>query len=388
MKLKSQPDDFLVEELTDVVAGDVGSFAFYRLEKSGWSTPDALAAVRRRWQIDLRRLSYGGLKGRHARTVQYLSIHNGPKRDLTHHTVTLTYLGQITSPYTSNEIRANRFRVVLRGLSVQRREQNEARIASTAAQGVPNYFDDQRFGSVSGPGSEFIAAHLVRGDFEGALKLALTAPYEHDRAEQKREKQTLRQHWGEWDRLKAELPRSHARSLVDYLRQHPGDFRGTVARLRPELRGLYLSAYQSHLWNRVLARWLQTHVPQEALHPVKLRLGAVPFHHELPPDAFATFSSLMLPLPTSRWKPEPDDDRLALVESVLAEEGISLREMQIKGVRELFFSRGDRPALCLPYNLTHEWGEDERNRGKLSLTLSFDLPRGSYATLIVKAVTS
>ena len=49
MKVKQQPDDFLVEELTDVVPG-VGPFAFYRLEKSGWSTPDALAAIRRRAQ--------------------------------------------------------------------------------------------------------------------------------------------------------------------------------------------------------------------------------------------------------------------------------------------------------------------------------------------------
>lgn len=388
MKLKQQPDDFLVEELTDVVPGGVGPFAFYRLDKSGWSTPDALAAVRRRWQIDLRRLSYGGLKDRHARTTQYLTIHNGPKRGLSHHTVTLTYLGQLAGPYTSDEIRANRFRVTLRGLSAERRPQNEARLAEISSQGVPNYFDDQRFGSVSGPGGEFVAARLVRGEFEEALKLALTAPYEHDRAEQKREKQTLRQHWGDWERLKKDLPRSHARSLVDYLRQHPGDFRGAVARLRPELRGLYLSAYQSHLWNRVLARWLTTHAPAEALRPVKLRLGPVPFHHGLPADAVTTLSALHLPLPTSRWKPQPDDERLPLVESVLSEEGLTLRDLQIKGIRELFFSRGDRAALCLPDDLSHEWGDDERNAGKSRLVLSFDLPRGSYATLIVKAVTS
>src|SRR5262245_24487589 len=287
MKLRQQPEDFFVEELTDVAAGEAGPFAFYRLSKSGWATPDALAAVRRRWKIDVRRLSYGGLKDRHAHTIQYLSIHAGPRRDLTHHTITLSYLGQVLAPYTSADIRANRFRIVLRGLSADRRDRNEMRLAEVAAQGVPNYFDDQRFGSVSGPGGEFIAAHLVRGRFEEALKLALTAPYEHDRSEQKREKQTLRQHWGDWERLKGELPRSHARSLVDYLRQHPGDFRGAVARLRPELRGLYLSAYQSHLWNRILSSWLSTHAPAESLRQVKLRLGPVPFHHDLPADRFA-----------------------------------------------------------------------------------------------------
>ncbi len=129
-----------------------------------------------------------------------------------------------------------------------------------AREGVPNYFDDQRFGSVAGEGGEFIARLLVRGRFEDALRLALAAPYEFDRAAQKEEKRLLAAHWGDWARLKDVLPRGHARSLVDYLRVHPGDFRGAVARLRPELRGLYLSAYQSHLWNRMLAHWL-THAP-------------------------------------------------------------------------------------------------------------------------------
>jgi len=60
--------------------------------------------------------------------------------------------------------------------------------------------------------------------------------------------------------------------------------------------------------------------------------------------------------------------------------------MQVKGVRELFFSRGDRAALCLPRGLAHEFAADDAHPGRLKLTLAFDLPRGCYATLIVKAV--
>src|SRR5271156_3055255 len=157
MKVKQEPDDFQVEELTDVAPATDGPFAFYCLAKSGWATPDALAAVRRRWKIDLRRMSYGGLKDRHARTVQYLSIHNGPRRDLTHHDVHVRYLGQIGSPYTSTDIRGNRFRITVRALNGQVRAEAEKRLAEVAAQGAPNYFDDQRFGSVEGAEGEFIA---------------------------------------------------------------------------------------------------------------------------------------------------------------------------------------------------------------------------------------
>src|SRR5262249_7068863 len=64
----------------------------------------------------LRRLSYGGLKDRHASTLQYLSIFRGPQRNLTHHQIRLEYLGQRPAPYTSQDIRANRFRITLRDL--------------------------------------------------------------------------------------------------------------------------------------------------------------------------------------------------------------------------------------------------------------------------------
>src|SRR5262245_19716120 len=99
MKLEQRPDDFRVEELSSVTPGDTGPFSFYRLEKRGWTTPDALSALRRRWKIDHRRLSYGGLKDRHAHTIQYLTIHNGPERNLTHGTFEVTYLGRVNEPF-------------------------------------------------------------------------------------------------------------------------------------------------------------------------------------------------------------------------------------------------------------------------------------------------
>jgi tRNA pseudouridine13 synthase len=387
MKLKEHPDDFRVEEVTDVLPGAGGDFAFYRLEKSGWSTPDALAALRRRWRVEPRRLSHGGLKDRHAHTVQYLSVFHGPRRNLSHHTVRVEYLGQLPSAYTSRDVRCNRFRLTLRDLRPEDRPAVEGRLGQVAAQGVPNYFDDQRFGSVAGPGGDFIARRLVRGEFEEALRLALVAPYEHDRAAQKQEKKTLAEHWGDWQRCKDLLPRGHARSLVDYLRVHLGDFRGAFVRMRPELGSLYLSAYQSHLWNRTLARWLVEHCRPDQLREIHLRLGPVPVHERLAPEQLDELARLSLPLPSARWKPTPGEPVADLVVAVLAEEGLGPGDLRVRGTRELFFSRGERPGLCRPGALTWEFGEDERHRGRLRLTLAFELPRGSYATLVVKGVS-
>jgi tRNA pseudouridine13 synthase len=383
MKIKQQPEDFQVEERTDVVPGAQGPFALYRLEKSGWSTPDALAALRRRWRIEPGRISCGGLKDRHARTVQYLTIFHGPRRGLQHGGITVRYLGQVPQPYTSQDIRANRFRLTIRDLTADDVARAAGAIEEVRADGVPNYFDDQRFGSVT-PGGAFIARWLVLGRFEEALRLALTGPYEHDRAEQKQEKALLVAHWGDWALLAARLPRGHARNLVEYLLHHPGDFRGAVARLRPELRGLYLSAYQSHLWNRMLARWIETHCRSEQIVPVRLKLGVLPMWRALDDSQRQQAAALRLPLPSARLKLPPDDPHAALVQAVLAEEGLQLKQMQVKGIHKLFFSKGERAGLCLPSGLEGAAGPDELHPGRQKLQLAFELLRGSYATLIMK----
>lgn len=388
MKLKQRPDDFQVEEVTDVIPSDSGPFALYKLEKTGWSTPDALAAVRRRWGIEPRRLAYGGLKDRHAHTVQYLTIFHGPRRTLHHQAVTVSYIGQVSQPYDSHAIRCNRFRLTLRDLDDAAKKTVESRFESVRRDGVPNYFDDQRFGSVAGAGQGFVGRLLVQGRFEDALKLALTAPYEFDRGPQKREKQLLKTHWGDWAKCVEVLPRGHARSLADYLRVHPGDFKGAVVRLRPELRGLYLSVYQSYLWNRMLANWLREHCPTGHLREVELRLGPVPFPTDLDEAQRQALAALQLPLPSSRLKLDEADPLAPLVNGVMAEEKLTLHDMQVRGVRELFFSRGERAAACVPGELSAEFGPDDLHRGKHRLVLAFELPRGCYATMVVKALTA
>jgi len=386
MKVKQRPEDFQVEELTDLVPTG-GDYAIYRLEKRGWSTPDALAAVRRRWKIEPRRIAYGGLKDRHAVTVQYLTIFHGPSRQFHQQGIALDYLGQVPRAYKASDIRGNRFRVTVRDLTADQVGLARLALDGVRADGVPNYFDDQRFGSVE-PGREFIARLLVLGRFEEALQQALTAPYEHDRAEEKRQKTLLRAHWGDWAQLRQKLPRGHTQGLVEYLLRHPGDYRGGAARLRPELRGLYLSAYQSHLWNRMLARWIEGRCRPEQIVRVDAKLGPVPMWHGLDEGQRRDVAGLLLPLPSARLKLDPADPRASLVQSVLADEGLELAQMQVKGVRELFFSKGERAAWCLPAGLESAGAADDLNAEREKLTLGFELPRGSYATLVVKRIAS
>jgi tRNA pseudouridine13 synthase len=386
MKLKQRPEDFHVEELTDVEAGQAGEFAYYRLEKHGLTTPDAIAAIQRRWKLDPRRISFGGLKDRHAHTIQYLTIHRGPARNLNQDGLGLTYLGRIARPYGSEDIRANRFRITLRDLGPDGMSRIESALPELASVGVPNYFDDQRFGSVAG--TAFIAREMVLGNFETALRLALVAPYEFDRPRERREKAVLAARWGDWPAARGELPDGHARQIVGYLTQHPTDFRGACALLRPELQGLYLAAWQSHLWNRMLARWLTDHVPAGQLARLRLKAGDVVMPRSLPVERAGEWDTLIIPLPSARLKVDPQAPWASVVEAVMAQEGIPLAEMRIKGMRRPFFSKGERAAKVAVANLTSTPGDDEAHAGRRKVTLAFELPRGCYATMVVKRLTA
>ncbi|HZZ81714.1 MAG TPA: tRNA pseudouridine(13) synthase TruD [Gemmataceae bacterium] len=382
MHIKEKSEDFRVEELTSVQP-TAGDFAFYRLEKRGWTTPDALAIIRRRWKLQTRRLSIGGLKDRHAETVQYLTIYRGPQRKLTHPNLQLTYLGQVPEAYQSSNIEGNRFAITVRSMTEEQLTTALRGLEEVVDAGVPNYYDDQRFGSVNVEGA-FFAYQLLIGEFEAALHMALTAPYAFERAAQKREKSILRQNWGDWKACRQRLPGNR---IVEHLVAHPEDFRGALERLPPELRTLYLSAYQSHLWNRMLADWLRDHVPAQDLTMVRLRLGELPMAKHLSPDLLEEVRALELPLHSARTRLEDDDPRKPYFDRVLAEEEVTLEQFKLKGFRDLFFSKGERAAWCFPQNLEARSGNDEQHARKKKLTLRFDLQRGSYATLVVKRIT-
>jgi tRNA pseudouridine13 synthase len=407
MKIKERPEDFQVEELTGLRLQESGPFALYRLEKRNLNTLDALQFVRRRWKIERQRIGFGGLKDRHALTIQYFTIFHGPQRRLKQIGLRVEYLGRVAAPFSSQDIRGNRFHITFRDLSEEEIRYARQALEEVRRDGLPNYFDQQRFGSVSG--GEFVARHLVLGQFEEALRLALTAPYEFDDAANKKEKAFLRTHWGDWkkylnqirerERREGQSPErqrrgSHARHAIEHLALNPTDFHGALRYIHPEQRHLYLNAFQSYLWNRILARWLQLHLHADQLFTPGLRLGAstlshkrkdeLPFYRDLTETQRADLSSLRLPLPTARAKLDPTDPRLGLIEDVLKDEGLQLRDLKVKGLREWFFSKGERSALCIPEGLKWETSSDERHSGKQKMNLAFDLHRGSYATLLLR----
>ncbi|GAC1465839.1 MAG: tRNA pseudouridine(13) synthase TruD [Isosphaeraceae bacterium] len=386
MKLKRLVEDFKVEELPLVQGGERGRFAFYRLTKRGMGTLEAIDAICRRWNVAGRRVSYGGLKDRHAVTTQYLTILEGPQQTLRESSFEMVPVGRLDQPYGPAFFRGNRFSVVIRDLTREATTRALKAVRELPRDGLPNYFDDQRFGSVGFSGG-FVARAWLAGRHEEALKLAIAEANPSDRPGTKKEKAILLESWGRWPEAKAKLDRSHARSLVTYLVDHPADFRGAFARVRRELRSLYFSAFQSFLWNLMLGRLIEQRTRPEQRVALEFKIASLPIHRGLDEDQAEILKACRLPLPASRTVlPNEGLEREVALE-VVAEQGLAWTDLRVKHLKDVFFSKGQRPALFFPDALDHTANDDELEPGRKKIRLDFELPKGAYATLVVKRVT-
>src|SRR5262249_46873585 len=141
MKLKCRPEDFRVEELRLAPPGGdgPGRYTLYRLNKRDLGTIEAVELICRRWNLAGRRVSYAGLKDRHASTLQYLTILDGPARALIDRRFELEPAGSSNHPYTSRDLRGNRFELILRALTRDELERALEGAGAIAGCGLPNY---------------------------------------------------------------------------------------------------------------------------------------------------------------------------------------------------------------------------------------------------------
>lgn len=382
MKLKRIPEDFIVTEINSREPTS-GPFALYRLSKRSIGTLEAIQILQRSWNIAPQSCHHAGLKDRHADTQQLITIRNGPRAEFSQETFLAEYLGQTPTPIEASDIVGNEFEIVLRSLSDADVASIESRATNIGTAGYPNYFDQQRFGSL-GPSLEFIAAKWCQKDYEQATWLALAEHNGHDDAEEREQKQILRDNWGQWIECKQLLSRSHRRSVITYLCDHPDKFRKAFALINGDLRGIYLSAFQSAVWNRMLAATLENTASNEATPAAMISIGDA----ELPfPQTVSVSADTQLQLPSARCKSLSTAAR-ALCDAALKPYQMTLADMKVSFPRDRWFSRAQRNCVIVPENLKTSAAPDDHYSGRQKMELTFTLPRGCYATMLVKLLTA
>src|SRR6185436_18004975 len=170
-----------------------------------------------------------------------------------------------------------------------------------------------------------------------ALRLALASPSGQDRKKDRDLKVLMRDRWGDWSGLSKDLPMSPERTVASYLAGHPGAFGFAFERLDQNLRILYVSAYQSWLWNRTLAAIVRK-LPDT--YEVDYAGGKHVFYRTIEPRPHDRLAELAIPLitPAERFEGEIAE----ITSALLQEEKVEQRQFRLKKLAKTFFGKGRR----------------------------------------------
>lgn len=392
MKLKQLPEDFVVEEILYPQYTNDGTYSLYLLEKTSLDTLEAKRIVIKKFKIPYPDIGVAGLKDKHAKTKQHLTIkgRQGEKYNFQEKNIILRFLGYVDTPLKSGDLEKNKFIIIVRAIKQGEIVKIKKNTEEVKQFGVPNYFDSQRFGSFRGT-EDFVAKHLLFEDFETGLKLFMTRHTGFERANIRACRREIAKEWGNWtlllDKCKpVARPLREEYRILEYLAQHPTDFIGAFRLLDKSIKELFVSAYQSYLWNESIKAYLKQKI-QKNLHTIPYAAGILLFHKRLSLDFLEEWKLMTIPLLSHKTIPPPM--LRSIINKVLQKEGITLNDLKIKKMTALFFKERQRNLLLFPEELQQEEPQlDELNNRCYKIKLSFTLEKGAYATLIIKRIFS
>ena len=414
MKIKVQPDDFYVEEFTNHHLSKSGQYSIYKLEKRFWDTFDLLDYLSRKYKF--RNIGRAGIKDRYSHSIQYISVKGVKEKEFKEDNFKLDFIGKSDSPITQNDLVKNKFTIVVRDLNEKEAEYIQNNVQTLTKFGFPNYYDEQRMGSARAK-QGFIAEKLILKHYNGALKLYMATPSSFDDSRTRKLKKYLDEHWTNWKEclkypyaprtnFQESIEQSNSKSISSkqsyklvrgklgqyrypllYLAEHPKDFKGAIKTIRRDLLEMFINAYQAFLWNETLKGLLE--IEKVETFKRKYRFGDLYFYDGVAEDKLKYFQGISITAVS--YKTQFKDNKIKqAVEQVLALENKSLKDFKIDlNIKGLFFKPYERNAIVIPEDfIINNAVNDELYPKKLKITLSFALPKGSYATILLKRVTS
>lgn len=413
MTLRRTPSDFLVREvLEERLRGGLeatpdrygeAAHAVYRLKKTSLSTPEAVGMLAGALRVKAATVSHAGLKDKHAETEQHVSVElpKGKGADSLPERVSgqrweAERLGWVGEALSADAIAMNRFELVVRGLSQEECRQMGLRARAMVRGDSPkagseiatllivNYFGDQRFGSAR-HGEGFAAQHLIRGDFEGALKLLIGTPARKDAGARRELTRLLVQSWGSWKQVLKACPKCPERAAVEVLAEG-GDFKDAFAALPHLVQQMSVEAFQSFLWNDVARRMVATASRDKVPMRTDDEFGEMLF----PVAAVAEgLASVKIPMPAEgvlfegQWA--------TAMRAALDGVKLEMNQLRIPGLRRPAFGSADRPLIveASEFQMTKPERDElaaEKSSKPWKRRVTFSLPRGAYATVVMRAL--
>ena len=376
---KQTTTDFQVEEIPLYPCSGHGEHIYLWIEKSGITTRNLLTQLAKGLKVKERNLGYAGLKDARALTRQMISVplsHLDQIEKLTLNNAKIIQMKRHGNKLRLGHLAGNRFTITLHKTETGALPRAQRILQQLEKRGVPNFFGEQRYG-VLGNSAE-LGKLLIEKKFSQFCQEFIGNP------------QLIRNQ--DWKRAAELYRQGKLREALDHLPGRMADEHHLLQQLCNEkshqvavfslpnnLLRLFLSAAQADLFDRLLQQRLPDldrlcdgdiavkHVNGACFrveHAAAEQARADSF--EISPSAPLFGSKVML----ATGKPGE-------AESILLEEsGLSLKNWKLgKGLT----MSGERRPLRVPLNQS-----EILKHGDNFITLSFILPKGSYATSVLQ----
>ncbi|WP_306056852.1 tRNA pseudouridine(13) synthase TruD [Natronococcus wangiae] len=416
-RLRAEDDHFRVRELerfeTEPVDAPTDAYPHlvFRATLRGWDTNDFASRLSNAIGVSRERVNWAGTKDKYAVTTQLFSVYGADPDDLPEvDGADLEVLGRAGRNLEFGDLAGNAFELAVGDAE---RPENAATITDElhafgglesrrdaggegTSIGVPNFFGQQRFGSRR-PVTHEVGLEIVRGDWEGAVMAYLGNPTDAE-PEGTQEARTFVEETRDWQEALDRFPNRlrYERSMCHALAERegepgPADFRAALERVPSNLQRLFVHAAQSYAFNRMLSERLERGLPFDrpaAGDVVCFADADAPEGLELP-DAdrlqrvderrvdsvtrHCERGRAFVTAPLVGTDTELADGEQGEIErAVLEDLALAPADFDLPGE---FHSTGTRRAILVRTGLV--LGDDP-------VTLSFALPKGSYATVVAR----
>jgi tRNA pseudouridine13 synthase len=197
-KIKQKPEDFIVNEITNLKFKEKGDYSIFLLKKTNYNTEKAIQLIADRLRIQRKNIGYAGNKDKIAITTQYISIKNINIKELNLKDIELRLKGYLDYPISLGDLEGNEFII---DVITKQKPKNICKII--------NYFGEQRFST----NNKEIGKSLIKKDFKKATEII------------------------------------DDKKVKDYLKSKSNDFIGALKQIPLKILKIYVHSYQSYLWN-------------------------------------------------------------------------------------------------------------------------------------------
>ena len=421
----------------------LGNYLRFTLIKENVDTMSAMTVLQKYLRIKSGGIEYCGTKDKRAVTLQHCTIYRRKPSDFRRLNgfegtpfIRCGDFCYVDKELTLGDSLGNHFDIVLREVTA---DESVIRTRCDLIQrfGFLNYFGLQRFGK-GAVLSDKIGREIFFQNWERAIRM-MFVPREGDRTEISAAKEAFNA--GNYSQALALLPSQmySERCAVDWLVLHPNDFHGAFLRIPKNTRLLCAHAYQSAVYNKALSLRIKLHglkcVEGDLVDTSRTELGGLKGdlaqrtgaanqeHVKVASKAdvkggLYTINDVLLPLVGADTRLPQNEIGPAFLK-ILEEDGLTLDHFRTKCTPEYRMSGAYRRIVqqakdfswrLIPYiDLNAELIQTElidlRTASKLksvdtdrsrkasgeqmkqALHLSFSLPSGTYATMLLREVT-